>query len=97
VGGIGTAAHCRRAVRYIRAAGVGILWACIALLASFALIDLGLSLWAIFLYPTPTVLPIAWRWASGVWGAYAVSFATVGFFFGWVKTLRHGSIEKGDD
>jgi hypothetical protein len=78
-------------LKYARAAGSGTVWALVALPVSFALIDLGLSLWILVLYRVPmaSALTVAWQWAAKVWGAYAVSFATVGFFFGWVKSLRH--------
>ena len=80
-------------MRYVRAAVFGMLWAFVALLVSFALIDLGLLLWILVVYGAPmvTALAIAWKWASSVWGAHAVSFATVGFFFGWVKSIRQTS------
>ena len=82
-------------MRYARAAGFGVVCAFVALAASFALIDLGLTLWVLFVdlvmfrAPLVTALALAWNWAAKVWGAYAVDFATVGFFFGWVKSLRH--------
>jgi phosphoglycerol transferase MdoB-like AlkP superfamily enzyme len=82
-------------MKYLRAFGFGVLWAFITLPASFAMIVLGLSLWILVVYaglvlhgrPTDAFV-VAWKWAARVWGAFAVSIATVGFFVGWMKSIR---------
>jgi len=70
---------------------------------SFAVILFGISAWILIVYgglvvqrPTDSIA-VALEWAASVVGRYAVSFSTVGFFFGWVESVRHTAIEKGED